>query len=119
MARPRRRPTTHIGQLIDRGLASSGLQDRSKLEELCGLSYGHVSHIVKGDWVPNEQVLRRIATALNQDVEDYHVALLADQGVLPPWGKVFCNDVGIQLDQQDEAAVIRYAEELARKRRGA
>jgi transcriptional regulator with XRE-family HTH domain len=109
---------THIGKLIDQGLGRVGLS-QNKLAERCRVdkSYiaklrtGHVKH-------PNEEILLRLATALGQDVRDYEVALLADRGELPNWGRVLENQIGVRLTAQDRQAVERYVRELIKRKRG-
>jgi len=111
-------PVTHIGKLIEQGLAHAGLS-QNKLAERCDvdksyiakLKTGHVKH-------PSENILLRLATILGQDVRDYEVALLADRGELPNWGRVLENQIGVRLTTQDRQAVERYVRELIKRKRG-
>jgi hypothetical protein len=62
--------------------------------------------------------LECLARTLDQDVEDYRVALLADHGDLPHWGKVLGAELGVRLSDDDERAIAAIVEAMLKHRRG-
>jgi transcriptional regulator with XRE-family HTH domain len=67
---------------------------------------------------PSDDVLECIARKLSQDPDDYRLALLADRGELPSWGKVLGSELGVRLSTEDEQAIRQFVEAMLRGRRG-
>jgi transcriptional regulator with XRE-family HTH domain len=85
----------------------------------CGVDVSYLTRLKNGDYRhPREDVLKRLAQVLDQDVEDYHLALLADRGELPSWGKVLGNELGIRLNTEDKRAIEQFVEVMLKDRRG-
>jgi hypothetical protein len=59
-----------------------------------------------------------LAATLNQDIEDYRMAILADSGELPDWYKVLESQEGVRLNAEDTESIRRYVRALVRQRRG-
>src|SRR5260370_41416899 len=75
--RPR---VTRRSALIARGMSRQGIPSWHKLEELCEVSHGYLTHLVDGHiQSPKEETLRRLAHVLGQRVEEYRALLLADR----------------------------------------
>jgi transcriptional regulator with XRE-family HTH domain len=75
---------SRIGQLIKEGMRRQGIAHVRKLEEICNLSQGYLGHVLSGDIERHsENVLRRIANALGQRVEEYRLAVMVDRDELP------------------------------------
>ncbi|MET7395961.1 helix-turn-helix transcriptional regulator [Dactylosporangium sp. NPDC005572] len=108
---------TNLGELIDAGLRRTNLSLRG-LAEQCGVDPSTLTRLRHGEMrKPDEDMLRRIARHLGQDIEDYHVALLADRGQLPRWGKVLGTELGIRLSNDDEQAITQFVEAMLKHRR--
>lgn len=123
MGRAYAAPSTHIGRLIEQGLRQSNLLDRSELAARCGVHRSYISKLTKGEvQSPRDDILLSLAATLNQDVDDYRMALLADSGRLPQWEKLLANEVaiheGVRLSSEDEASIRRYVLALVKQRRG-
>jgi len=89
------------------------------LAEECGVDPAYLVRLKRGEVRhPREDILNGIARALDQDVEDYRVALLADHGDLPRWGKVLGTELGIRLSVEDERAITEFVEAMLKHRRG-
>jgi transcriptional regulator with XRE-family HTH domain len=117
MATPRH-PRIQLEKLIAHGLRSTEITSRRELEQVCGLAVGYLSHLIAGRIKrPQPEVLRRLANVLHQDIEDYYIAIRMDDGELPKWSRLLAADLGIELLDEDEQALITVAEALARKRR--
>lgn len=71
---------------------------------------------------PRKGILASLAATLNQDIDDYRLALLADSGELPSWEKVWANQVeaqqGVRLSSEDKEAIRHYALVLVKHARG-
>jgi transcriptional regulator with XRE-family HTH domain len=107
-----------IGKLVEQGLAQAGLS-QSKLAARCGIDKSYIVKLKAGHFKhPSEDILLRLAATLGQDVRDYEVALLADRGELPNWGRVLENQIGVRLTARDRQAVERYVRELIKRKRG-
>jgi transcriptional regulator with XRE-family HTH domain len=113
-----RRSHTHLGALIDKGLNATGLNLRGLAED-CAVDPATLTRLRQGEMkYPNEDDLERIAHRLGQDLDDYRLALLADRGELPSWGKVLGNELGIRLSTEDERAIRQFVEAMLKHRRG-
>jgi len=113
-----RSPNTHFGALIERGLRSSARTVRQLAEE-CGVAHSYITKLKQGKVRrPSGELLSRIARVLGQDVDEYRLALLADHGELPRWGKVLSNEIGVGLTRADEEAIAQFVEALRKSRRG-
>jgi len=109
---------TYIGALINQGLTTTGESLRSLAEE-CGVSAGYLVKLRRGEIRhPREDILECMARALDQDVDDYHVALLADHGELPRWSKVLGAELDLRLNNEDEKAIAQFVEAMIKSRRG-
>jgi len=109
---------THLGSLINRGLTTRGVSLRWLAEE-CGTSAGYLVRVKNGGVRrPREDILESMARVLDQDVDDYHLALLADHGELPRWGKVLGAELDVRLSTEDERAIEQFVEAMLKQRRG-
>lgn len=123
MGRAYAAPGTHVGKLIEQGLRQSNLLGRSELAARCGVHRSYITKLAKGEvQSPHDDILLSLAATLNQDVDDYRTAILADNGKLPHWEKVLANEVavheGVRLSSEDEASIRRYVRALVKQRRG-
>lgn len=108
-------PGTNIGHLIRQGLVSSGLGEQRRLAEATGLTESFISHLMKADYQrPDRDMMRRIATALGQNVELYYAALLKDRGELPEPDVYLCAMLDLPIRKEDAEAVMAIAEKLGR-----
>src|SRR6266498_4127262 len=113
-----RHSSTHIGALINQGLTTAGESLRSLAEE-CGVSAGYLVKLRRGKIRhPREDILECMARVLDQEVDDYHVALLADHGELPRWSKVLGAELDVRLNNEDEQAIAQFVEAMIKSRRG-
>ncbi len=109
---------THIGALIDRGLAAKEMSLRV-LAGYCGVAASYLTRLKQGKVRhPREDVLVCMARTLGQEIEDYRIALLADHGDLPSWGKVLGTELGIRLSTEDEQAITQFVKAMLKARRG-
>jgi len=112
-----RRSHTQLGTLINEGLIAKGKSLRA-LAEQCSVDPSYIVALKRGEVRhPREDILRCIARVLDHDVEDYRVALLADHGDLPPWGKVLGTELGVRLSTEDEKAITQFVEAMLKHRR--
>jgi transcriptional regulator with XRE-family HTH domain len=119
VARSYEAPRTQVGKLIDRGLRQTGLRDQSKLADRCGVDGSYIVKLKQGKVrFPRPDILLCLAATLNQDIEDYRMAILADSGELPDWYKVLESQEGVRLNAEDTESIRRYVRALVRQRRG-
>ena len=116
-------PSSHVGKLIDEGLRRSSQLNQTRLAERCGVSRSYIVKLKNGKIRnPTEDILICLAASLDQDVDDYRMAILADSGELPEWDKVWANQVeaqeGVHLSTDDRESIRRYARALVKQRRG-
>ena len=107
--------STYIGHLIHQGLISSGLKEQRRLAEAIGQAESYISHLMKAEYQrPDRDIMRRIATALGQNVELYYAALLKDRGQLPEPDVYLCTMLDLPIRKEDAELVMAVAEKLGR-----
>lgn len=116
MTSVKRQHSTKLGELIARGMKRQGVPSFHKLEELCEVSHGYLTHLVDGHiQSPKEETLRRLAHVLGQRVEEYRALLLADRQELPAPVYYFSAHLGKPVDEEAADLTMKLLEELVRR----
>lgn len=110
--------TTHVGRLVDEGIARGCYESRAELARAINASASYVTKIAMGRTTPSESFVRRLAIALDQEPEEYYVALLADENRLPPPTYYLKARTGLPLRDEDVEEVMRLARHLGRTQLG-
>lgn len=114
---------THVGKLIERGLQQSGVADRSELAARCGVHRSYITRLSRGQTRNlSEHILIRLAAALDQDPEDYRVAIMMDRIRYDSWERVMVSELalheGVRLKPEDIVSIRHYVLGVMRQRRG-
>ncbi|MEV8440818.1 helix-turn-helix transcriptional regulator [Actinosynnema sp. NPDC051121] len=117
-----------MGKLIERGLEHSDVADRAELAARCGVHRSYITKLSSGQvQYPRDRVLTRLAEVLNQDPEDYRVAVLMDRTKHDSWVKFMVSEIalheGVRLSSAETAwirqcvrDVLVQRKELAKRR---
>ncbi|XVV08044.1 helix-turn-helix domain-containing protein [Actinosynnema sp. CA-248983] len=106
-------PSTHVGKLIERGLQQSGVADRSELAARCGVHRSYITRLSRGKiQYLSEPVLIRLAAVLDQDPEDYRIAIMMDRTRYDSWERVMVSELalheGVRLRPEDIVSIRHY-----------